>query len=60
LWVLSTDMLDSTVEAHFLSLRSSSTALGTRMAWIGLGDRDKLIEDLLDSSTNANSYSTAE
>ena len=30
------------------------------MAWIGLGDRDKLIEDLLDSSTNPNSYWTAE
>jgi len=25
-------------------------ALGTRMAWIGLGDRDKFIEDVLDCS----------
>ena len=33
-----------------------SFALGTRMAWIGLGDRDKLIEDLFDSSINANPY----
>jgi hypothetical protein len=35
-------------------------ALGTKMAWIGLGDRDKFIEDELDCSINVISYSTAE
>ena len=38
------------MEAHFLRLRSSSIALETRMAWIGLGDRDKFTENLLDCS----------
>jgi len=34
--------------------------LGTKMARIGFGDRDKLTEDELDCSKNANSYLTAE
>jgi hypothetical protein len=37
-------MLDSGMEAHFLRMGSSSMTLGTKMAWIGLGDRDKLID----------------
>ena len=37
---------------HFLRLSNSSIALGTSMAWIGMADRDKLIEDVLDCSIN--------
>ena len=37
-------------------LSSGSLTTGKVMAWTGLGDRDKLIEDLLDSSTNPNTY----
>ena len=48
------------MEAHFSWLRSSSMTLGTRIAWVGLGDRDKLIEDVLDCSMNVNSYLTAD
>jgi len=35
-------------------------ALGTKMAWIRLGGRDNLTKDVLDSSTNATPYWTAE
>jgi len=37
-----------------------SFAFGTRIAWIGLGDLDKLTEDVYGSSMNANSYLTVE
>jgi hypothetical protein len=43
-------MLDSGVEAHFLRMGSSSMTLGTTMARIWLGDRDKSVEDVLGSS----------
>jgi len=48
-------MLDYTADVHFLRLRSSSITLGTRIAGMGLGDRDKFTEDGLDGSMNANS-----
>jgi hypothetical protein len=38
------------MEAPLLRLRNSPIALETRMAWIGMADRDKFIEDVLDCS----------
>ena len=48
------------MEAHFLRSRSSSMTLGTKMAWIRLGDRDKLIEDGLDCSMMTHSAEMSE
>jgi hypothetical protein len=39
---------------HFLRLRSFSIAFETRIAWVGLGDWDKFIEEGLNCSTILN------
>ena len=60
LWIDINGDVGFQVEAHFFWLRSSSMTLGTRRAWIRLGGRDKLIEDGLDCSIDANTYRIAE